>query len=410
MKVHWLQSHMRRSFLTYRFYNLPLFFGNKPIADVYLSLNDPHSFMLVQVLADIEKRFNLTFKLYLVAETTPSSEVNIPLLKQWALKDANYIASKYSLSSVKSFPTVKALVTGQQTWLLTVKNIQDALTVFNDTWFDNYTDHFPLSTPVITAQINNQRRLFRRGSHATGSIFFCGEWFLGIDRLEHLEFLLNEKGLSKENETVVYDKNTLQLFDNKSVKSLETTLEAYISINSPFAYIGLIQAKKLSDKYQVPLVIKPLVPMSMRGVVMPEYKQRYMLLDAAREAKKLNISFKGYVNPLKQGVINTYKIFVFAEKNNKSYEFIEAAFEAVFVTELDLSLDKNIKKICAHAGISYEDAIEYGKDNDWQLWSDNNHLTLNNMGLWGVPCFKYNEVSCWGQDRLVQIEDAILAS
>ncbi|WP_077342681.1 DsbA family protein [Pseudocolwellia agarivorans] len=401
---------MRRSFLTYKFYTLPLFFGNTPIADVYLSLNDPHSFMLVQVLADIEKRFNLTFRLYLVAETTPSLEVNIPLLKQWAIKDANYIADKYNLSRVNSFPNTQALVTGQQTWLLNVKNVQDALNVFNDTWFDNYTEHFPLSTPVITAQINNQRRLFRRGSHSTGSIFFCGEWFLGIDRLEHLEFLFNDKGLSKENETVVYNKNTLQLLDNTTIKSKENSLEAYISLNSPFSYIGLVQAKKLSDKYQVPLTIKPLVPISMRGVVIPEYKQRYMLLDAAREAKKLNINFKGYVDPLKQGVINIYEIFMYAEQQKKSYQFMQAAFEAVFVGEIDLALDKHIRKICAQIDINYEDAIEYGKINDWQLWSEKNHLSLNNMGLWGVPCFKYKEVSCWGQDRLVQIEDAILAS
>lgn len=207
----------------------------------------------------------------------------------------------------------------------------------------------------------------------------------------------------------MYDKNNLQLYDNKGA-AVESNIEAFISLNSPFAYLGLVQAKKLSDKYHVPLTIKPLVPISMRGIVIPEYKKRYMLLDAAREAKKLNIAFKGYVNPLNQGVINTYKLFLFAEKENKSYEFIEAAFEAIYVIAIDLSIEQNIKKICVQVGIDYDDAIEYAKENDWQQWSDNNHLILNDMGLWGVPCFRYKEVSCWGQDRLVQIEDAILAN
>ena len=291
MKVHWLQSNMRQSFLTYRFYNLPLLFGNKPIADVYLSLNDPHSFMLVQVLSDIEKRFNLTFRLYLVTNTTLSSEVDATLLKQWALKDANHIADKYDLIKVSQFPDMKTLVTGQQTWLLHAKTVEQALAVFIDTWGDNFTDHFPISTPVITAQINNQRRMFRRGYHTSGGLFFCGNWFVGVDRLEHLEVLLNEKGLSKEEATVAFNKNNLQFLPSSNEVGTES-IEAFVSLNSPFAYLGLIQAKKLSDHYQIPLSIKPMIPMDMRGGVISEHKQRYMLLDATRVAHKHNIFVK----------------------------------------------------------------------------------------------------------------------
>jgi 2-hydroxychromene-2-carboxylate isomerase len=32
------------------------------------------------------------------------------------------------------------------------------------------------------------------------------------------------------------------------------------------------------------------------------------------------------------------------------------------------------------------------------------------MGLWGAPCFRFQNVACWGQDRLAQIEQAIIAS
>lgn len=410
VKVHWLQSSFRQSFLTYRFYSLPLLFGNKAIADVYLSLNDPHSFMLVQVLSDIEKRFNLTFNLYLVADTTLSSEVDVALLKEWSLKDANYIADKYGLIKVKSFPNMKSLVTGQQTWLLQVKTVAQALDVFTHTWLDKFTDHFPLSTPVITAQINNQRRLFRRGYHASGAIFFCGNWFVGIDRLEHLELLLHDKGLNKEDDGVNYYKNNLRFTASNLKEESSPTIEAFVSLNSPFAYIGLVQAKKLSDHYQVHLSIKPMIPRSMRGRVIDEHKQRYMLLDATREANKLDIPLREYAKPLNQGVINIYALFSFAEKINKSYEFMMAAFDAIYVTPINLELDKNIKTICQKLDMNYEDAIAYAEENDWQKWSEDNYLMLNNLGLWGVPCFKYEDVSCWGQDRLVQIEDAILAT
>lgn len=210
MKPHWLQSDMRKLFLTYRFYDLPLLFGNKAIVEVYLSLNDPHSFMLVQMLPALEKQFDITFTLYLVADATPDPEIDTTRLKFWTLKSANNIADKYRLINVNTFPKNKALVTGQQTWISTVKSVEDALNVFNHTWFDKYEEHFPLSTPLITAQINNKRRLLRKGHHTSASILFCGEWLVGLDSLEHLAFLLNEKKLLKDNVTILNEENILQ--------------------------------------------------------------------------------------------------------------------------------------------------------------------------------------------------------
>lgn len=408
MKVRWLQSRLRQVYLNSRFYSFPIFLGNKPIAEVYLSLNDPHSFMLMQVLQDIEQRFHLTLRLYLVAETTKGSDVNVPLSKQWALKDANYIADKYSLTKVKGFPSTKTLVTGQQSWLLQVKTVADALQVFNDTWLDKYTDHYPLSTPVITSQINNQRRLFRRGYYSSGAMFFCGNWFVGIDRLEYLERLLNEKGLNKNDADVFYTKNKLQLLTTNSQYFDTSSIKAYVSPNSPFSYIGLVQARKLSEHYHIPLSIKPLVPMSMRGIFIPEHKERYMLLDATREAIKLSVPLTEFAKLENQGVSNVYQLFSFAEKHGKSYELMMAIFQAIFVSPVDLSVEKNIKTICNDIGIDYDEAVEYANKHDWQQWAENNYLELNTIGLWGVPSFSYKDISCWGQDRLVQIEDAIL--
>lgn len=188
-------------------------FGNKPIADVYLSLNDPNSFMLAQVLLNLETRFDLRFRLYLVASTTLSSEVSTALLKDQALKDANNIGSKYNLIKISQFPSMNTLVTGQQTWLLHVKTVAQALEVFVNTWSDNFSEHFSLSTPVITAQIKNKRRMFRKGYNASGSIFFCGSWFVGIEHLAKLEDVLNEKGLSKKETLATSKKDILPLSD-----------------------------------------------------------------------------------------------------------------------------------------------------------------------------------------------------
>ncbi|WP_292275778.1 hypothetical protein [Marinobacter sp.] len=40
-------------------------------------------------------------------------------------------------------------------------------------------------------------------------------------------------------------------------------------------------------------------------------------------------------------------------------------------------------------------------------WAEVNRKAMYDCGLWGVPSFRYGTVSCWGQDRLWIIEEAI---
>lgn len=221
---------MRQNLLTCRFYSLPLSLNEKPRADVYLSLNDPNSFMLLQVLLNIENRFNIHFNLYLVSETTSSSKVSVTLLKQCMLNDANFTAEKYNLTKVDTYPEAKNLITGQQSWLLSVKSISDALNVFNDTWFGQYEDDYPLSTPVISAQIKNQRRLYKKGYFAPGAILFCGVWFIGVDRLKDLEKDLEGKGLIKQTKEPTDIENLLPN-NNKYIKENKDKNEVFTSFD-----------------------------------------------------------------------------------------------------------------------------------------------------------------------------------
>jgi len=197
VKSYWLQSYLRQSFLTYKFYNLPILQGKKPIADVYLTLNDPHSFILLQALTELEKNVDLTFNLHLVSGTNASQTESLVQFRESTLKDASYLSDKFGLVKAQLFPTVDNLITGQQIWFLKVKTLEDALKVFNDTWFGNYTEHYALSTPVITAQINNRRKLMKKGHSTSGIICFCGSWFAGVENLEAFKSFLSSKGLLK---------------------------------------------------------------------------------------------------------------------------------------------------------------------------------------------------------------------
>jgi 2-hydroxychromene-2-carboxylate isomerase len=69
-----------------------------------------------------------------------------------------------------------------------------------------------------------------------------------------------------------------------------------------------------------------------------------------------------------------------------------------------------MKEICDAAEINYNEALHYAKEIDWNIWADEYLQQLSSLDLWGVPIFKYKDVVVWGQDRLWQIEHAILAA
>ena len=419
MKAAWLRSQSRAFFLSFKYLYWPNLFADKPFVEVYLALNDPHSFMLVQVLSDLEQRFNIRLRLFLIYEGVPSENIERKLIRSWALKDANYIAQQYGLKSIDEYPSTKALVTGQQIWQLSPKTVEHAVKIFNQTWFDQFDFYYNTSTPLINFQIKNQQRLINKGHYLPATLFFAGDWFLGIDRLIHLEERLIKLGLNHSEATRKYKANWLTHANHKdsdnSDNSEKVTInpignsacEVFISLRSPYSYLGFEKVKALALKYNISLVIKPILPMVMRGLDMPINKARYIYFDAHREAKLANIPFGTFNDPIGKGIVNCYEVFSYAEHKGKAVDFISAAFEAIYVKNIDVTQHHVIKSICQAIDLNYSAAVEYAKEHDWQQWSDVNQTELEQLGFWGVPCFKYKNTYCWGQDRLVQIEKAM---
>ncbi|MBA6359691.1 DsbA family protein, partial [Colwellia sp. BRX8-6] len=171
-----------------------------------------------------------------------------------------------------------------------------------------------------------------------------------------------------------------------------------------------ITSRKVKSALSDPFKDKAVITFDYAGVTTTENKERYAVFDASREAKKLNIPFTGIADPLGQGIFNAFQIFSYAEQQNKELDFIKSAFKAIYVDGLDLSNKSVIESLCQQHKINYLQALEYNNEHDWQQWSDTNQSTLDGMGLWGAPCFRFQNVICWGQDRLAQIEQAIIVS
>lgn len=406
--VSWLKSDLRRTLLKLRYTIAVGWQKKQPRAEVYLALNDPYSFMLVQVLPDLARRFNIEFRLFLVHDNVPGMAANIGLWRNWSLLDANRLAEQYKLMAIDKKPKPEALITGQQLWQIKPKNLANAADIFRKTWFDEFDVHYQYSTPVINHQIKNQARQMSRGHYLPATIYFLGDWFWGVDRLDHFERRLLELGLGRDKERPLYQKNQLRFCPVNSEQAKAKALEVFVSIRSPYSYLGFMQARQLSEHYGIPLAIKPVLPMLMQGLPMPEIKQRYIFFDALREAKTLGIPFNGFADPLGDGVVNAYQVFAYARAQGKAEAYMEKVFEAVYVNNLNLADRANLALLCRELELDYQQAIEYGEHYDWQAWVDLHQAEMAEMGFWGVPCFRYHGVECWGQDRLWQIEQEII--
>ena len=408
LALKWMQSRIRKKFLMLRHRFTVGWRNKKPVAEVYLALNDPYSYMLVQVLPEIATRFNIKFRLLLIHDNLTGMAENTLLWRSWVLKDANKIAEQYKLKKISSMPALKSVVSGQQLWQLKPKTIDNALTLFEQVWHNSLDSHYPSSTPVITHQIKNKERQLSKGHYMPASIYFIGEWYWGIDRLDHFENALIEHGLTYKKTEAKYVVNNLSFALPETTTDSMDALEVFVSIRSPYSYLGFKQAQKISKFYGVPLVIKPVLPMLMRGLELPEIKRWNIFTDSVREAESHNIPFNSFADPLGKGVMDSYRLFSYAASKQLAEQYLSAIFDAIYVNGIDISIENNLIKLCDEIGLDYAAAIAYDTEHDWQTWVDQHQHELESMGFWGVPCFRYGDVETWGQDKLWQIEQAII--
>jgi 2-hydroxychromene-2-carboxylate isomerase len=74
---------------------------------------------------------------------------------------------------------------------------------------------------------------------------------------------------------------------------------------------------------------------------------------------------------------------------------------------VDAGTDAGMKQIVEAAGLDWTQARAQMASDAWRAEAEANRLELLELGHWGVPCFRVNDICVWGQDRLWVIEDAL---
>jgi 2-hydroxychromene-2-carboxylate isomerase len=395
--------------------------GQPATLDIFLKTDDPYSYLLLQALPSIEKRFEVIFKFHVFQKIDSDMFPRLDMWLDYTKYDAYHLAKLYELRfpSQDELPVInKELTNNLSLALVNIENhkefIPKSIKLFEQYWFQ-------ATTPAVYDALikQNQRKLsenfvlLKKSGHYSGAmVYFEGEWYWGLDRLDHLEKRLIGLGLTHSKKESVHFNRTYETFCKAPPSAMggdkQTPLVLYWSARSPYSYIALERAIMLCAHYKIPLMIKPVLPMMMRGMNVPDTKKIYIFLDTKREASKLGLPYGCVADPLGAAVERCYSLVEYAKSENKYHDFLLSFAKGVNSQGIRAETDKGLKTIVTRCGLDWNIAKHKLKDQNWRVLADKNLEEMYSVGCWGVPTICYRDCHFWGQDRFSIMENQIL--
>ena len=335
-------------------------------------LDDPYSQLLAKALPVLQSRYNIILETHLVDAPEDSAVPERAMLKAYSLLDAQRLANRFQLD-----------------------------------W--QFVQPSELPNSDAASESNALRKKW--GHYLGATLYYEGEWYWGIDRLHHLEDRLNDLGLGQTNVNAHLFPATQ--YAHCQITPQNTSIDFFFSFRSPYSAISAAKIFHWAHQAGVNIKLRYVLPMVMRGLPVPAEKRKYIILDAAREAYVQGVPFGRLNDPVGKPTERGLALMPFAEMHNLAEDYVMSFMQGVWSEGLDAGLDSHLKIIVERAGLNWTAAkdILRSQSNEahWRAIAEENRQALFALGLWGVPSFRYENTSAWGQDRFWVIEDALNA-
>lgn len=387
--------------------------GARHTVSYFHQAGDPYSCLLAQVLPELAARYDVDLNCHLVSAPPDWAAPEREKLDEWACRDARRLAHRAGLwsDSIAVQPGPEAVAKAEATLAHSLNSgsfIKDAARISEALWSDKV-----LSLPegdAAGAKAEGDALRARLGHYLGGMLHYAGEWYWGLDRLHYLEERLADVGARKATASggPIYAQPHSPLADASHMSSAQgEDLHFYLSFRSPYTWIAAARAKALTDAYGLNLKLRFVLPMVMRGLPVPPAKRNYITLDAAREARRVGVPFGRVADPVGKPVERGYSLLPWAIEQGRGYAFCHAFMSAVWSQGIDAGSDGGLRKIVEASGLDWCQARSRMGNVEWRAEAEANRQELFDLGLWGVPCFRFRDTAAWGQDRLWAVEHAI---
>jgi 2-hydroxychromene-2-carboxylate isomerase len=385
--------------------------------EYFHQLDDGYSHLAAQTLKPLLARYNIELVCHLVSGPVGDNVAEPGLLGKLSLYDAKLIAPHYQLAfpPADDLPAA-ALVTLASTILAAqppAKRLDCLCDVGTALWSGDAAALQSLAASYGVASGSDSEQQLRLGDqrqrqlkHYSGAMFYYGgEWYWGVDRLYHLEQRLAELGADTQpGQPLLLPRPSMDAGTIKDNGSL--TLEIYPSLRSPYTAIAFDRTLQLAKDSGVNLLVRPVIPMVMRGVPATQEKGLYILFDTGREARAAGQPFGNAYDPIGEPVRRAYSLYPWACRQGRGNAFISAFLRLAFTEAVNTNTDKGLRQVVEEAGLSWQAAQPLIGDQEWVGLLETNRLAMYQAGLWGVPSFRLLDnngkpvLALWGQDRL----------
>ena len=391
--------------------------GDKHIVEYFHQIDDGYSYLAAQALKRFSERYDIELRCHLVSGPQGKNSAEPDLLLALSRYDSSHLAAHYGLEFPAHGAAPEAVLVELGSMILAAQDSQGfidcAAEVGAALWAGDRPKLKALAKQygcVLSGEIaahiasGNARRAVLR--HYSGAMFYYGhEWYWGIDRLHYLEKRLAELEADLQpQQAPIMPRPEIELGDLRDDGRL--TLEFYPSLRSPYTAAIFDRVVTLAQDTGVNLVVRPVLPMVMRGVPATREKGLYIFSDASREARESGIPFGNFYDPVGEPVRRCYSLYSWACEQGKGTALLSSFLRAAFALGINTNNDRGLRKVVEQAGLDWAQAkIIVGQDG-WQDLLETNRLAMYEAGLWGVPSFRLLDqtgkplVSLWGQDRL----------
>lgn len=397
--------------------------GEPHRVEYFHQVDDGYSHLAAQQLAALKERYAIELDCHLVSGPSGKNSPEPELLATLSRYDAQCIASGYGLA----FPDVtqnppESLVARAGACLAALDRdafVEQAAAVGHALWSNDDQSLEALATTFGTADAQdaiargNARR--EELGHYSGAMFYyAGEWYWGVDRLYHLEKRLAQLGADRRpEEALLMPRPAIETGPGKDNGSL--TLEIYPSLRSPYTAISFDRAVALARATGVKLVVRPVLPMVMRGVPATRQKGMYIFMDAAREAREAGVAYGNFYDPIGEPVRQAYSLYPWARERGGDIALISAFLKCAFAEGVNTLPLGGLRQVVEAAGLDWAEAREHLGNRAWEEELERNRQAMYDCGLWGVPSFRLldaqgeQRLALWGQDRLWVVSREIQA-
>jgi 2-hydroxychromene-2-carboxylate isomerase len=389
--------------------------GARHLLHYFHQVDDPYSALAAAVLPRLQSRYDIDIAAHVVGPPPDNAAPERDKLIAYSRRDAQLLAGHWGLefhdkgrqpaAQAVQRATARLVAAAEDGSFVAVAGALSAA-LWNGTLNGAAAD---VSTPAaILAHQSAADALRKRLGHYLGATFYCaGEWYWGVDRLQHLEQRLQESGAQKDG---VADLMFPLEEDLQTAQTLSdpAPIDFYFSLRSPYSAIVAKRVFDLGRRTGAPVRLRYVLPMVMRGLPVPSEKRSYISLDAAREAFVRGIPFGRLNDPVGRPAERGLALIPFAERAGKAQDYVLSFMHGVWAEGIDAGSDGGLRQIVERAGLDWTAARAALKDEAWRAVAEQNRVELFALGLWGVPSFRLRETAVWGQDRLWAIEDELL--